>query len=147
MIQMARPPSAFRWELRALFISKTESLRFDHLAVMDQHRLLLHAGKNPKSISRIQPELDEITKKRVSACLFRHGAGFGRPDPFNPRGGWIDEGGLEPVRDDLLVIGRIRPMKLRIGADLESASLPRGAAHSAESQHNQQCDGFHSRRD
>src|SRR3954453_13595389 len=54
IIQIASPPSPFRLELRARLMLQPESLRFDNLAVVDQHRLFLQASVSAELVSRIQ---------------------------------------------------------------------------------------------
>src|SRR4051794_8845818 len=122
---------------------KGEALRFDHLSVVDQDSFSLHSGVGAESVPGVQLKFYEVSKKGAAVFLFRHAPRLGRPKPFDLRARWIDQGGLQPVRNDLLVVRRKSAVKLWIRTEVETSNLRRKPAHDAEPQSNEEHDGFH----
>src|SRR5215216_5354893 len=84
----------------------TEPHALDYCAVTNEHRMFLLACVRAKTISCVHSEINQITGDSFAAL--GHIGWFWFSAPLNACAVWIDQLGIEPLHNDLLIIGGVR---------------------------------------
>src|SRR5215475_15282117 len=79
---------------------------------MNEHRMFLFTCIRTETISRVHGEINEIPRHSFAALA--HIGWFRVPAPLNARAIGIDQLLIEPLHNDLLIIGGIRTVTRRV---------------------------------
>src|SRR5204863_8486758 len=90
----------------------TEPHALDHFAVTNEHGMFLLTGIRAKTISRVHSEINEITGYSFAALA--HIGRFWFSVPLNARAVRIDQLLVEPLYNDLLIIGGVWAVTRRV---------------------------------